>query len=283
MMIAASILIAILAMCVRYALGFGFSLVFVPVATNIMSFEDAVTTTIVCELGVSALLVAELWKDIPWLSALTMKAGAIVGVLLGTALVARIAPVVLVTFAMAAVIGTGLLLLQQKFTIRITTWRSIVAGTLSGMLNAIAGLAGPPVVFLYYASTTSDHATRAALTGYFLPVYVLTAAARIGTGQMPIATILNALPCAVAAMIALRLLRPHLKKESRYLRPLALILIVVAAAGVLYEKVLKQTVPHAREAETRSYDNTMEIPQSNARLLRGRVAGETARTPSTRV
>lgn len=242
MIIAASIAIAILAMCVRYALGFGFSLVFVPVATNIMSFEDAVTTTIVCELGVSALLVAELRREIPWLSALTMKAGAIVGVALGTYLIARVAPVILVTVAMAAVMATAIILLKRKLAIAITMPRSIVAGTLSGMLNAIAGLAGPPVVFLYYASATSGHATRAALTGYFLPVYVLTAVARFGTGQMPMSTILAALPCAIAAMIALQLLRSHLQKESRYMRPLALVLIIVAAGGVLYEKVLKEVV-----------------------------------------
>jgi hypothetical protein len=269
MTVVESAAVAIVAICIRYALGFGFSLIFVPVASNFMSFDDAVTTTIICELGVSAVLVAEHWREIPWLTAMTMKAGALAGIAIGTHLITRVHPAVLISVAMIAVITTAVLLLKTHITMAITRPRAVLAGLLSGILNVIAGLAGPPVVFLYYASTTSESARRAALTGYFLPVYILTAAARLNSGHMPVVVIGRAMPAALTAELALLILRPHLRTPGRYMRPLALVLIMVAASGVLWDKVLKDIhYPFNHAFQTRAYDNNVEVSQSNARPLR---------------
>lgn len=177
--------VALAALAVRIALGFGFSLVFVPVCSLALGFSTAFHAAIVLELLIGILLALQFRHHLQLLTALSLKAWGLVGIAVGVALRAYVDEAVVLVISMSAIVVAclSLLVVGEGFELRPSRGKLGLAGISSGFLNSWTSLAGPPVV-LYYLLTERDQLeVKGGLTGYFTILYALTLAFLASTGQ----------------------------------------------------------------------------------------------------
>lgn len=173
----------VVALAIRCRLGFGFSLVFVPLASLVGSFADAFRTAVLLEVIIGGILAWRLRGALRPLDALALKGFGLLGVV-GGALARTVIPLRLaVGAAMSAVVLTGATwLVRPKRRWRRGGRKLAIAGVASGILNSWSSLSGPPVVLYYLATEDTDDGVRGALTGYFVLLYVVTTITLIATG-----------------------------------------------------------------------------------------------------
>ena len=107
-------------------------------------------------------------------------------------------------------------------------------GAVSGFLNGLSGMAGPPIAFYYLAGTDAAVKVRANLTTYFVFVDLVAASVFFARDLVGVSTAVQSLFLApavvVGGMIGERLF--PLASEVFY-RRLALVLLVAVAIGSL--------------------------------------------------
>ena len=111
---------------------------------------------------------------------------------------------------------------------------TLVAGGLSGFLNGLSGMAGPPIIFYYLAGDETAERVRANLTTYFIFVDLVTLVVFAGRDLISWDTGVQAL-WLVPAVIAGGLLGQRLfpLASEKFYRRLALFLLVAVAIGSL--------------------------------------------------
>jgi hypothetical protein len=177
--------VVLAALMVRIALGFGFSLVFVPVCSLVLGFSTAFHAAIVLELLIGTLLVVQFRHHLQLLTALSLKAWGFVGIAIGVALRAYVDEAVVLVISMGAITAACLALLAagEGFELRPSRGRLSLAGISSGFLNSWTSLSGPPVVLYYLLTERNQLEMKGGLTGYFAILYALTFAFLAATGQ----------------------------------------------------------------------------------------------------
>ncbi|WP_245198257.1 sulfite exporter TauE/SafE family protein [Jiella mangrovi] len=164
-MIAAFALIAGLA---RGFSGFGAALIFVPLASSLIGPKLAAPLLLIVDgIAASGLIPNALGRaDIRGVA--VMAIGAIVGIPLGTALLALVSPLTVRWFIAAMVTGLLVLLLSGwRYSGRRPPLLTVAVGWMSGMFTGAAGAGGPPVV-AYWLGTGSDGAkVRANIVMFF--------------------------------------------------------------------------------------------------------------------
>ena len=148
--------------------GFGAALIFMPLASTVISPKLASPLLLVIDLVLALGLIPKAWPKSNKRDVGLISLGALVGVPLGTVLLTRLDPIA-VRWTLVAV---GLPLVM----ILMSGWRyhgspraplTIGTGATSGVLNGIAQVGGPPIVLYWLGGQSSADIVRANIISYF--------------------------------------------------------------------------------------------------------------------
>ncbi len=147
--------------------GFGFSLVIVPILSLIFVPAEAVAGAMVlqCLLGIYSCWRTANFINKPIISALVM--GAVIGTPVGLWALLSLPESWIRLIIAVLVLGTVVQLRHKtvRHGVPRRSW-STLAGTVSGVMNGVAGLSGPPAVLLLHASTLGVQEIRATLNAF---------------------------------------------------------------------------------------------------------------------
>lgn len=185
---------AFIAGCARGFSGFGGALIFVPLASAAVGPQLAAPLLLVIDGLLSLGMLPNGWRQANRREVFTMAAGAIVGVPVGTAVLAM-APTTVVRWAICAVVLIMLLFL-------ISGWRyrqaprpafTVGVGVLAGLFGGAAQISGPPVVAYWLGGANPAGQVRANLVLYFAVASVITAVTYLGAGLLTLEVLTLAL------------------------------------------------------------------------------------------
>ncbi len=220
---------------VRGATGFGGALVMVPVLATVSTPAATVALVLLIEAAGYTDMLRHVGPRIQWRQIAPLTAAAVLAVPLGVYAVTHVQPA-----PMARAIGGCIVVLAG---VLLTGWRyagqpgwpaTLGVGVVSGVLDGLAGIPGPPVALFLYGGPQAAQAVRDNLVGYFLVLDLATVAAFavqgtlrwellwLGLAYLPVSILANSL----GVRLARRLPEPLLRR-------MALGLIVVLGAALL--------------------------------------------------
>ena len=169
---------ALLGGLVRGATGFGGALVMVPLLATVSLPAAAVSLVVVIECAGYVDMLRHRGRGIDWRSIVPLTVAAIVTVPIGVYGVTHL-PVPLMTRVIAACVMASALGLMSGWRYARTPALPITlgVGAVSGLLEGVAGVPGPPVALFLYGGPQSAHTVRDNLVGYFLVLDLFTLAA----------------------------------------------------------------------------------------------------------
>lgn len=234
------VLIILVAFYFRYLLGFGFSMLFVPLGSLILDFRTVVNLAVILEVATGILMGFQYRKQLKIMDSMLLKAYAIFGAYCGLVIMRFVPTPVIILTSMLCVIAATLMFLGQGKEIRHNRINLGITGVLSGLLNSWSSMSGPPVVIYYYSSAKSGGEIKAALTGYFLVLYIVTLGMFIFSGEYTGFKYFDAVAAGFLAMSGLywvlgRLAQVTLKER---LRKFALLFMIVVASTVIVETLV---------------------------------------------
>ncbi len=230
-----SAVVAVIAGMVRGFAGFGAAMLMTPIFSALYGPEVGVALCLLLEIAVALPLLPRAVRHVDWGRIGLLMTAAIVGAPLGNLVLTRVAPEPM-RWAISAIVLSAVAMLASgwRFGGKPRPATTLVAGGISGFLNGLSGMAGPPIAFYYLAGTDAAVKVRANLTTYFVfvdLVAVLVFFARDLVGWHTAAQGLFLAPAVVAGGLLGERLFP-LASESFY-RRLALFLLVAVAIGSL--------------------------------------------------
>ena len=167
--IAASLIIFI-SFFIRSLTGFGSALVGIPLLAMIFDLKFAVPLEALLEIGLSALLLRNVYKSISKTTLIPLIIGTIIGSLMGAYILYSFANIYLKRALGVAIILFALNLLAGKTGNNIKPLPSgwgVLAGGIGGVLGGLFGTSGPAfVMYLAYKLKTKE-VLRASLIGLF--------------------------------------------------------------------------------------------------------------------
>jgi len=210
--------------------GMGFALVSAPLLLLILGVGPGVALLQVLNLGVSATILSQVWRDVEWRKAALLFVPAMVGVLPGR-WVAAVTPVpvlqvligVLTCAALAAVLAS------ERARIFHGLAGGAAAGLLSGFMNVTAALAGPPLVLYAESSGWRHRSFVATAQPYFMGLNVLSLFA-LGWPALPGATWAASLGGLVAGLAAGGLLARTVPEA--WARRMVIVVALAGAASI---------------------------------------------------
>jgi uncharacterized membrane protein YfcA len=227
---------------VRAKLGFGFSLVVVPLASLIVGFGPAVLFAIVLEVVSSSSMAWILRKDLRLLDAGLLKVGALIGILCAWLLSGYIKEHIATVVGMSVVIATCIYIILVGDVKRAAPPTGFILpglGMLSGLLNYWTSLSGPPVVLAYARSDMEPTKIVATLTGYFSLLYAYTFFVEIITGRYDhFRYWMIAVVCSVGTVLLMRPIRRLVDRIDIDFHRSAVFAVAVSAFVVLIRALL---------------------------------------------
>lgn len=222
---------AFLAGIVRGFTGFGTAMVYLPVAAQVLTPFEALTTLLIKDLTGPLIHVPRALRDGHPADVVRLGLGAVVAVPLGVLVLTQIAPEVFrYSVSVIALVLLVLLVSGVRYRGRLTPPMIFGTGALGGFMAGSTGLPGPPVIMLYMASTLPVSAIRANLTLYLILADVLILAVFWWNGFLvPAALMLGLLmilPYTLGNWAGARLFRPS---AERYYRAAAYTIIAGSA------------------------------------------------------
>ncbi len=159
---------AFLAGLARGFSGFGGALIFMPLASTLIEPKLAAPVLLVIDLVLALGLVPKAWPKSNKREVGLILLGAAAGVPLGTAMLARLDPI-MIRWILAAVVLPLLLLLMSgwRYHGRPSAPLTVGTGATSGFLNGIAQVGGPPIVIYWLGGQASAALVRANIISYF--------------------------------------------------------------------------------------------------------------------
>ncbi len=227
--------VAVIAGMLRGFAGFGAAMLMTPVFSALYGPEIGVSLCLMLEIVVALPLLPRAVAHVDWRRIGLLLVAAAIGVPLGNFTLTHVPPEPM-RWAISAIVLTAVALLASgwRYHGRPRAATTFAAGGISGFLNGLSGMAGPPIAFYYLAGKESVERVRANLTTYFvfvdmatMSVFVMRDLVRWDTGIQG----LFLAPAVVVGGILGERLFP-LASELFY-RRLALILLVAVAIGSL--------------------------------------------------
>lgn len=220
---------------VRGFAGFGAAMLMTPVFSALYGPETGVALCLLLEIAVALPLLPRAAAHVDWRRIGLLLAAAVVGAPLGNFVLTMVAPGPM-RWAISAIVLSAVAMLASgwRFGGQPRPATTLVAGGVSGFLNGLSGMAGPPIAFYYLAGSDAAVKVRANLTTYFVfvdAVAVLVFFARDLVGWHTAVQGLFLAPAVMAGGLLGERLFP-LASEVFY-RRLALFLLVAVAIGSL--------------------------------------------------
>jgi uncharacterized protein len=227
--------VAFVAGMVRGFSGFGAAMLMTPVFSALYGPAVGVVLCLLLEIAVGLPLLRRAVPLVDWRRIGLLLLAAAVGIPFGNLVLTNSSPEPM-RWAISGIVLLAVVLLASgwRYHGRPTSGATAGVGVISGFLNGLSGMAGPPIAFYYLAGIESAAQVRANLTTYFVFVDLLTLSAFAVRDLLGWSTAIHGLLLAPAVMlggVAGERLFP-LASENFY-RRLALILLVAVAFGSL--------------------------------------------------
>jgi uncharacterized membrane protein YfcA len=228
-------LVAMIAGMVRGFAGFGAAMVMTPVFSALYGPEVGIVLCLLLEIVVALPLLPRAVQHVDWHRIGLLLLAAIFGAPLGNFVLTKVAPEPM-RWAISGIVLSAVVMLASgwRFTGKPRPATTLATGAVSGFLNGLSGMAGPPIAFYYLAGADAAVKVRANLTTYFVFVDLVTASlffARDLVGwHTGVQGLFLAPAVVVGGMLGERLF--PLASEGFY-RRLALVLLVAVAIGSL--------------------------------------------------
>lgn len=221
---------------VRGFTGFGFAMVFVPLAALVAGPVMAVGLVFALDAPFAIPLAAWSVRKARWREILPLLAGSTLCLPIGIALLTRLDPTT-VRWAIAFLILAGVtgLACGWRYVAPPSLPRSFATGGLSGIANGLAGIGGMPLALFWLAGQHNDAAqTRHNLLAYFAANTVISLAVVAWSGVLSLAVLQGAvlllIPYGLGILLGTRGF--HLASELTF-RQVAYGIIAVAAVFAL--------------------------------------------------
>jgi hypothetical protein len=227
--------VAFVAAMVRGFSGFGAAMIMTPVFSALYGPEVGITLCLLLEILLAMPLLPRAIKHVDWHRIGLLLLSAIFAAPLGNFVLTKVAPEPM-RWVISAIVLSAVAMLASgwRFTGKPRPATTLAAGAVSGFLNGLSGMAGPPIAFYYLAGTDAAVKVRANLTTYFVFVDLVAASVFFARDLVGVSTAVQSLFLApavvVGGMIGERLF--PLASEAFY-RRLALVLLVAVAIGSL--------------------------------------------------
>jgi uncharacterized membrane protein YfcA len=228
--------------------GFGFAVVATPLYLMLVAPQTAIQLVVIIAAALTAAVLPGLRRAVAPGLLLRLTLGSLFGLPLGLAAFRYSNATVVRAVAGMTVLGFAILLTGLRRRSRsgravrlaITRNRDLAAGAVSGLVTALAGMAGPPVLIYLMLAGTASQTIRATLLSYFALVYAATLAAHAMTIGIPAQNWLAAgilLPFALVGGLVGRPLGDRLGAEGFARLAIGLLLVaglftLAMAAGV---------------------------------------------------
>jgi len=205
---------------VRGVSGFGSALVYLPLAGQVLSPFQALTTLVIFDLLGPLPIVRRAIRDCEPSDLLRLIIGLVIALPLGLYTLTLVAPEVFrYTVSFVALFLLGCLILGFRYRGRLTTSLVFGTGALSGFLQGVAGLPGPPVILLYMASTLPTQVIRANMFLFLFTTDIVLLPALALFGRLDssaiVLGILLILPNLAGSLVGARLFRPEYERMYR--------------------------------------------------------------------
>jgi uncharacterized membrane protein YfcA len=155
--------------------GFGSALIFIPLASSIISAKLASPLLLVIDFVAAAPLIPNGWRHADRRDVGTTLLGTVIGVPIGTWALTQI-DALAVRWMIVALIVPMLALLMSGWRYRGTPTMALTAsvGAIAGFFNGVAQVGGPPIVLYWLRDTTVAQVVRANIILFFACSSVLT-------------------------------------------------------------------------------------------------------------
>jgi uncharacterized membrane protein YfcA len=201
---ASGILIALAATTIVAALiyaisGFGFAVLAAPLFLLFLDPARAIQLVIIISTALSIVVVPGLLRAIaPWLL-LRLALGNLVGLPLGLVAFRHADPILVRAAAGATIFGFAVLMAVSRrrsgqpgerkhwTAFAMSPGRDLAAGAVSGIANAVVGMAGPPVLIYLLLAGAEARTVRATLLAFFALSYGVTLVSHAATIGIPFA------------------------------------------------------------------------------------------------
>lgn len=226
---------AFLAGLVRGFSGFGSALVYMPLAAQVLTPFQALTTLVIFDLIGPLPLVRRAMRQCEPSDLARLIAGLAVALPVGLFVLTLLSPDVFrYTISGLALVLLACLMSGFRYRGRLTPPLVYVTGGMSGFFLGVAGLPGPPVVLFYMASTRAVEVVRANTFLFLLMTDIillpmLAIFGRLDPSAIALGLVLI-LPCLLGGLIGARLFRPELE---RIYRTIAYVIIAASAISGL--------------------------------------------------
>lgn len=162
--------VAVTTVCavVRGYSGFGMGLMMIPLLSLVLAPQQAVMIVLIFGVIVALRQLPGLWAHVDWRGLRLLLPIAVATTPIGTWALA-LAPADLLRLGISACVLVVAFLFLIGFRLAGQPTRPTIAlsGALSGVMNGVAGLSAPPLVFLYLTRTDSLAVGRATLVAFF--------------------------------------------------------------------------------------------------------------------
>jgi len=160
----------------RGFIGFGFGLSAVPLLSLALPPTKVVPFVTILQVLVGLTGLREAWRLTNWRAVLGLAPGLILGVPLGLFLLTEL-PANRARLAIGLLIAVSVAGLARNLRLPARPSRGVTlaAGILSGTMNGLASMGGPPIVVYLLASSSDAAVVRATSIVYFLVAAVVTA------------------------------------------------------------------------------------------------------------
>ena len=153
---------------VRGYSGFGMGLMITPLLSLVLPPREAVMIVLIFGVTVALRQLPGLWSNIDWRGLKLLLPVALLTTPIGTSLLCLAPPSVLRLGLSLSVLAVAILfLLGFRLVGAASRGTVVVAGALAGVMNGVAALSGPPLVFLYLTRTDSLTVGRATIVAFF--------------------------------------------------------------------------------------------------------------------
>jgi uncharacterized membrane protein YfcA len=227
--------VACVAGTVRGFAGFGAAMMMTPIFSALYGPAVGISLCLLLELAVALPVVPAVVRLVDWRRIGLLLMAAAVGVPLGNFVLTVAAPEPM-RWVLSGIVLSAVALLASgwRFAGRPRPATTLAAGGISGFLNGLAGMAGPPIAFYYLAGDETVTRVRANLTTYFVFVDLMALAIFVSRDLIGVDTTILAAFLAPAVMLG-GVLGAKLfpLANERFYRRLALVLLVGVAIGAL--------------------------------------------------
>jgi len=220
-----------LAALVRGFSGFGSGLVYLPLAAQVLSPFQALTTIVIFDLIGPLPIVRRASRECETADLFRLISGLVVALPLGLLTLTLVEPEVFrYTVSFVALFLLGCLISGLRYHGQLNPPMIYGTGAMSGFLQGVAGLPGPPVILLYMASTRPIKVIRAnaflfLFTTDVVLLPMLAIFGRLDSSAIALGIFLI-IPNLIGGLVGARLFRPEY--EGTY-RTIAYLIIAASA------------------------------------------------------